>query len=231
MASPARAKAPGHPGFKSVLLKLSTRVQTISAITFSGFMVLHLAAPIGAGLGLDASGIMLLTREYYQTPLLEPVLVWGSLGAHIASSMIRRSILGIPKEPSLHSATGWLLVPMTLAHAFTHRILPAWKGISPALLSYQYVSHALTESPIISMAIYGTMVLAIVQHGIAGARSLISGRRKAARLPEGGMAATGYAMLIGSLGLGLVNLKRDGSEVPMWLAKRYMEVWDTIYLR
>lgn len=231
MASSPSSAIPGPNGFKRVLLKVSTRAQTISAITFSGFMILHLAAPIGAGLGLDASGIMLLTREYYQTPLLEPVLVWGSLSAHIASSIIRRSILGVPKKPSLHSATGWLLVPMTLAHAFTHRVLPAWKGISPALLSYQYVSHALTESPVISMAIYGTMVLAIVQHGIAGARALISGRRKAARLPQGGLAATGYAMLIGSLGLGLVNLRKEGPEVPLWLAKRYMEVWDTVYLR
>lgn len=230
MPSPDDA-APRDTGSRRALLKLSTSVQTISAISFSGFLVLHLAAPIGAGLGLDASSIMFLTREYYQTPLLEPILVWGSLGAHVASSSVRRAILGVPRKPSLHSATGWLLVPMTLAHAFTHRILPAWKGISPALLSYQYVSHALMESPFVSMAIYGTMVLAVVHHGIAGARALISGRRKAARLPQGGLAATGYAVLIGSLGLGLVNLKKEGSEVPLWLAKRYMEVWDTIYLR
>lgn len=222
---------PKRNGTRQMVLKVSTRVQTISAVTFSGFLVLHLAAPIGAGLGLDASGIMLLTREYYQTPLLEPILVWGSLGAHIASSMVRRAILGVPKKPSLHSATGWLLVPMTLAHSVTHRILPAWKGISPALLSYQFVSHGLVESPFVSVAIYGTMILAALHHGIAGARSLISGRRKAARLPEGGLAATGYAMLIGSLGLGLVNLKKEGSEVPLWLAKRYMEVWDTVYMR
>lgn len=223
--------SPKKNDLKRVVLKLSTSVQTISAVTFSGFVVLHLAAPIGAGLGLDASGIMLLTREYYQTPLLEPIVVWGSLGAHIASSIVRRAILGVPKRPSLHSVTGWLLVPMTLAHAFTHRLLPAWKGISPALLSYQYVSHALIESPIVSMAIYGTMALAIVHHGIAGARALVSGRRKTARLPEGGLAATGYAMLIGSLGLGLINLKKEGSEVPLWLAKRYMQVWDTVYMR
>ncbi|KAK9894679.1 hypothetical protein P389DRAFT_133463, partial [Cystobasidium minutum MCA 4210] len=120
---------------------------------------------------------MLLTREYYQTPLLEPILVWGSLGAHIASSVVRRAILGIPKRPSLHSATGWILVPLTLGHAITHRILPAWKGISPSLLSYQYVSHALVESPYTSMAIYGAMILAIVQHGIAGIRAIASGRR------------------------------------------------------
>lgn len=75
------------------------------------------------------------------------------------------------------------------------------------------------------------MILAVVQHGIAGMRARVSGRRKAARMPEGGLAATGYAMLIGSLGLGLVNLKREGSEVPLWLAKRYMEVWDTVYMR
>lgn len=229
--SSSNTPAPKHSGFRRVLLKVSTRVQTVSAITFSGFLVLHFAAPIGAGLGLDASNIMLLTREYYQTPVLEPTLVWGSLGAHIASSVIRRALLGVPKKPSLHSVTGWLLVPMTLAHAFTHRILPAWKGISPSLLSYQYVSHALVESPYTSMVIYGTMVFAIVQHGIAGIRAIASGRRKAARLPEGGLAATGYAMLIGSVGLGLANLKKEGSEVPLWLAKRYLEVWDTVYMR
>lgn len=86
-------------------------------------------------------------------------------------------------------------------------------------MSYQYVSHALVESPL-----YGTMILAVVYHDIAGAGALIPGRKKAARLPQGGITVIGYAMLIGSLGLGLVNLKKEGSEVPLWLAKRYMEV-------
>jgi succinate dehydrogenase/fumarate reductase cytochrome b subunit len=234
MSTPQEAPSPSSGGattLRRTLMKYGTRVQSISAYAFSGFLVLHLAAPVGAGLGLDADAIMLLTREYYQTPMLEPILVWGSLGAHIGSSILRRALIGIPKRPSLHAITGWILVPMTLAHAFTHRILPASRGISPSLLSYQFVSHALYDTPITSLAIYSTLVLSALYHGIAGARALLSGRKKAAKLYEGGLPSTGYAMLIGTIGLGLVNLMKEGPDVPVWLAKRYTEVWDAVYMR
>lgn len=207
---------------KSRLLKLATQLQDISAVGFSAFLVLHLAAPIGAAIGLDASQIMLLTREYYQTDLLEPILVWGSLTAHVASGIARRAVIGPPKKPSLHSLTGFLLVPAVAAHAWIHRILPAKRGISPSFLSYQYVSFSLASYPITSWVAYTFLSLAGTYHAISGARAIASGRRKAARLPDGVAGQAGFAAVAGSLGLGLVNLASQ--DVPLWLGKRYLDV-------
>ena len=207
---------------KSGLLKLATRVQDISDIGFSAFLVLHLAAPIGAAVGLDASQIMLLTREYYQTDLLEPILVWGSLVAHIASSVARRAILGPPKNPSLHSLTGFLLVPAVAAHAWIHRILPAKRGVSPTFLSYQFTSYSLAIYPITRWVAYAFLSLAGTYHAISGARAIVSGRRKVARLPAGIAGQAGFAAVAGSLGIGLVSLA--GQDVPLWLGKRYLEI-------
>lgn len=217
-----------HPGqdpprsLRSQLLRAATQVQNISAMGFGAFLVLHLAAPLGAAVGLDASQIMLLTREYYQTPVLEPLLVWGSLAAHVASSVARRAILGPPKKPSLHSLTGFLLVPAVAIHAWVHRILPAKKGVSPSFLSYQFVTYSLATYPITSWGAYAFLGLAGTYHAVAGMRATASGRRKAARLPAGAAGQAGYVAVAATLGLGLVNLA--GQDVPLWLGKRYLDV-------
>ncbi|GAA5833319.1 hypothetical protein JCM11251_005202 [Rhodosporidiobolus azoricus] len=75
-------------------------VQNGSAISFSVFSVLHLASPLSALLPSKpqylssaenrASGVQLLARELYQGEWSEPILIWGSLGAHIASGITLR---------------------------------------------------------------------------------------------------------------------------------------------
>ncbi|GAA5888230.1 hypothetical protein JCM6882_000330 [Rhodosporidiobolus microsporus] len=74
--------------------------QNGSAITFSLFAALHLASPLSALLPSKpaylssaenrASGVQLLAREVYQGEWSEPVLVWGSLGAHVLSGVAIR---------------------------------------------------------------------------------------------------------------------------------------------
>ncbi|GAA6026931.1 hypothetical protein JCM8097_005973 [Rhodosporidiobolus ruineniae] len=75
-------------------------VQNASAAAFTVFGVLHLASPLSALLPSQqqylssaenrASGIQLLAREVYQGELSEPILVWGSLAAHILSGVALR---------------------------------------------------------------------------------------------------------------------------------------------
>ncbi|GAA6000986.1 hypothetical protein JCM10207_007360 [Rhodosporidiobolus poonsookiae] len=75
-------------------------VQNVSAASFSVFSILHLASPLSALLPSRpqylssaenrASGVQLLAREVYQTAWGEPVLVWGSLGAHVLSGVALR---------------------------------------------------------------------------------------------------------------------------------------------
>ncbi|GAA5874251.1 hypothetical protein JCM3774_000920 [Rhodotorula dairenensis] len=75
-------------------------VQRASAATFSIFAIVHLAAPLSALLPSKpaylrsaenrANGVALLGREVYQTEWTEPVLVWGSLTAHVLSGVALR---------------------------------------------------------------------------------------------------------------------------------------------
>lgn len=210
------------------VLDLATRVQSISALSFSAFLAMHLAAPLAAALQLDANGVMLLTREYYQTSLLEPVLVWGSLGLHLLSSATRRILLGPPKKPSAHSLTGYLLVPLIAAHSVTHRIFPARRGLSPSLLSYSFVSYSLAAYPVLSWLSYGVLSILTGYHSITGLRKVLSGRRKAAVLPDNTWKAS-YALLLSGLGLGIANLASEGADVPIWLGKRYAELLREMY--
>lgn len=216
---------------RRTMLHIANRVQSASAMGITAFLALHLAAPLGAAVGLDACGTMLLTREYYQTPWLEPFLVWGSLSAHIVSSLARRLILGIPRRrPSLNSLAGYLLVPMVAVHAWTHRIAPARMGVSPSLLSYQFVSYSLSIHPISSWIIYGGLVLSACYHTASGLRTILSGRKKAARLPDSNVWRATYGSVVCGLGLGLATLAGDWSEVPSWLGKRYLEVLQAAYV-
>lgn len=75
-------------------------VQKASAATFSVFAVVHLAAPLSALLPSRpaylqsaenrANGVALLGREVYQSAWTEPILVWGSLTAHVLSGITLR---------------------------------------------------------------------------------------------------------------------------------------------
>ena len=64
-------------------------VQSISGMTFSTFLTLHLAnqwtAPLGS---LWYDEVMALLRKVYQNKFVEPVLIFGSIGVHMAASGI-----------------------------------------------------------------------------------------------------------------------------------------------
>ncbi|BGP13982.1 hypothetical protein JCM10213_005568 [Rhodosporidiobolus nylandii] len=84
----------------TAVLPVLRLVQNTSGITFSVFTVLHLASPLSALLPSKpkyissaenrSSGIQLLAREVYQGEWSEPVLVWGSLSAHVLSGIAVR---------------------------------------------------------------------------------------------------------------------------------------------
>ncbi|EGU12392.1 Proteophosphoglycan ppg4 [Rhodotorula toruloides ATCC 204091] len=101
--SPSAATAPSYP----VALRLVTSIspilrltQNASAATVSIFAIVHLAAPLSALLPSRpqyltsaenrANGFALLGREVYQGEWSEPVLVWGSLTAHVVSGIALR---------------------------------------------------------------------------------------------------------------------------------------------
>ncbi|KAL7007348.1 hypothetical protein EMMF5_003187 [Cystobasidiomycetes sp. EMM_F5] len=226
--------ASSQPKWSRRLGAIATKLQSASALTFTAFLTLHLAAPLSAAVGLDASETMILTREYYQTSAIEPVLVWGSIIVHIVSGSIRRAILlGPPKSLrhlSWHSITGFLLMPLVAYHAWSHRLLPRKMAISPSLLSYQYVSYSLYKHPVTSWLGYTALTAAAIYHTAAGLRSIVAARPKASRMPQHKALQSGYAALAAGVGVGLVNLARSGSDVPLWLGKRYDQILEKLYV-
>jgi hypothetical protein len=90
----------------STTIPLLRLIQNTSAVSFSIFTLLHLSSPLSALLPSRpkylsspenrASGLQLVARELYQGEWSEPILVWGSLGAHVVSGVAVRwlSVLG-----------------------------------------------------------------------------------------------------------------------------------------
>lgn len=115
--------------------------------------------------------------------------------------------------------SGWLLVPVVAFHAWIHRLRPAKAGVSPSLLSYQYVVYALQRQPIVSWAAYGVLAVAGSYHALAGWRRILSRDKRPARLQTPVWRA-GFAAVVSSLGLGLARLHAE-SPIPNWLAARY----------
>ncbi|GAA96014.1 hypothetical protein E5Q_02674 [Mixia osmundae IAM 14324] len=156
---------------------------------------------------------MLLGREWYQGGKKELIVVWGSLGVHLLSGVLKRISktarvyrlrqgrhLSAKQEtieskqvdaklhkslsytPSLQARTGYLLVPIVAIHSLTHRVWPAsskapYKGLSPSLLSYNFVSYSLQNYTISSIVGYGSLILLATYHFTSGRGRLPTSRR------------------------------------------------------
>ncbi|KAG0057023.1 hypothetical protein BGZ83_002261 [Gryganskiella cystojenkinii] len=70
------------------------RVQAVSALAFAGFCFIHMVPPALAAFGgIDlANKAILWGRVYYQEPIVEGVLVLGSLNIHIFTGLARALI-------------------------------------------------------------------------------------------------------------------------------------------
>lgn len=127
---------------------------------------------------------------------------------------------------NLNTLTGYLLVPLVVSHSLTHRILPSRTtatgatAISPAFLSFAYVSRNLVLHPFSATLAYAALALMGTYHAATGARVIASGGMKRAALRESGQRGAWIAGVT-ALGLGLVRLGRDGKDVPLFLIKRY----------
>ena len=78
--------------------------------------------------------MQLLGRVYYQNALVEPVLVWGALGAHLVASAVRaalrpaRRVTGKARRwdwAQWQRVAGYVLAPVLLAHVWANRVVPS----------------------------------------------------------------------------------------------------------
>ncbi|KAH9890532.1 hypothetical protein C8Q73DRAFT_667400 [Cubamyces lactineus] len=175
--------APVEPN-KSFLRRLTlvtqsalTRIAHGSAPFITTFVFIHLTAPVIANLGGTslASQVMLLGREYYQTPFGEKYLVLAPLMVHPLSALLKRVLAPKPARrlTSILSVTGYTVAAAVALHYFTHRIAPADPSppiyaVGPSELDYEYVKFALQEWPWRSWLGYIGLTGCVAWHAVEG---------------------------------------------------------------
>lgn len=150
---------------------------------------------------LPPSLFLQLSRVAYQHPLLEPLLIYSSVGVHLLSSILRRQLYprSLCPKPTSHSISGFLLTPLLVLHVAVHRILPSSSrppisSLSPSELDLSYVGYAVRSWPWSSAVTYGALTALAVWHVVGGlvlvGRSLGWGAKRAALFEEKGNTAT-----------------------------------------
>ncbi|KAL1947231.1 hypothetical protein VTO73DRAFT_14192 [Trametes versicolor] len=133
-----------------------TRIAHGSAPFITTFALIHLTAPVMANLGGTslASQVMLLGREYYQTPFGETYLVLAPLVIHPLSALLKRVLAPKPARrlSSILSVTGYTTAVIVALHFYTHRVAPTDPAppiyaVGPSELDYEYVKFGLQNWP------------------------------------------------------------------------------------
>ncbi|KAK7037569.1 hypothetical protein VNI00_011061 [Paramarasmius palmivorus] len=175
-----------------------TTISHCSSPFISTFLLIHLSAPVLANLGGSSlSGqVMILGREYYQTPFGEAFLVLGPMALHSLSGVAKRLLDTIfpptasmpasslvegqknepPKKakrrwPSLLTLTAYPLIPLFTLHFITHRGIPASPAspLHSSELDFEFVKFHLQHYPKLSWFLYGSLLALTLIHGVEGA--------------------------------------------------------------
>lgn len=130
---------------------------------------------------------LLLTRPYYQSPFLEPLLISIPLAIHITSGVLLRihrrnaairrygsASLPPPTSHTEHrnhsrqlrfwpvmsysSISGYILTPLVLGHVFVNRILPWWIEGSSSGVGLGFVSHGFAKHPVVAWTGYSALI-------------------------------------------------------------------------
>ncbi|KAG8217105.1 hypothetical protein J3R82DRAFT_5135 [Butyriboletus roseoflavus] len=151
-----------------------------SAPFLSTFLLIHLSAPILANVGGSnlSSNLLLLGREYYQTPFGEKYLLLTPFAIHVASGIARRLFAPPSKQPrrltSPLSLAGYTALVFLPIHVFTHRLAPTdasapISAVGPAELDYEFVKTGLSRFPWRSWVLYSGLVVSVLVHAVEGA--------------------------------------------------------------
>ncbi|WFC96447.1 hypothetical protein MBRA1_003104 [Malassezia brasiliensis] len=127
---------------------------------------------------------MLLGRVYYQNALVEPVLVWGALGAHLVASAVRAALLPARRTTGKarrwdwaqwQRVAGYVLAPVLLIHIWTNRVapsrdIPPISALSPSELELSYVGYAFRTPRFAARTtvLYALLIAATAVHWIGG---------------------------------------------------------------
>ncbi|KIV89613.1 hypothetical protein PV10_06999 [Exophiala mesophila] len=238
-------------------LKILSGIQKYSTVPPTVFLTLHYTntalIPLMTRSAREADKYLLLTRPYYQSFPLEPLIVFGPIVAHVLSGLAlriyRRRVAAyrhgaethaqrkkIPwPKLSLTSASGYSLYPMFVLHVLTMRIVPKNVDGSSAAVGLRYFAHGVAHHPWLTNIGYSVFVSVASFHFVTGAAKFLRLSKEYITEPghSGQLTKKWRGRLINSVAAltaavwiagGLGVIGRSGMGVG-WEAKN----WDNIY--
>ncbi|RDA94925.1 hypothetical protein CP533_0177 [Ophiocordyceps camponoti-saundersi (nom. inval.)] len=174
-----------------------TRLQRYSSFATGLFASIHLAnvslIPLATRSVPGSETYLLMTREIYQTPLAEPLVVALPVLAHVGAGLalrllrrwqnMRRYGAATPAMYALHrkrtatndsvrlwpslsyvSASGYVLTVLYAAHVAVNRVLPLVVEGDSANIGLAYVAHGFARHPGLALAAYAGLIATACGH-------------------------------------------------------------------
>ncbi|KAJ3046027.1 hypothetical protein HDV00_003776 [Rhizophlyctis rosea] len=142
-----------------------TTIQCVSGLAFSSFTLLHLSGHALATIRFSlAETALYASREFYQAPWIEPLLIGGSVGVHAIVSIIKvarrkarqakikaakaeddekrlqKTKSEAVKGLEYHRYSGYILTTFFLPHVYASRINPLRVLPDPYIMDLTYVT-------------------------------------------------------------------------------------------
>ncbi|KAI9830431.1 MAG: hypothetical protein M1819_005683 [Sarea resinae] len=237
-----------------------SRIQRYSSYAFGVFLSFHIAntslLPLASRSISASDDYLLLTRPYYQSPLVEPVVVILPLLAHIGSGVAlrvyrRRQLakrygadtradrrkLAYPKLSGT-SILGFALVPMLAGHALLTRVLPLWVDGDSSGIGLSFVSHGFAKHRAISFTAFSLLIATASWHIVWGSAKWLN--LSPSQVTEGGADAAlqrkrrWYAVNFVSVAVaglwmaGGLGVIGTAGEIRGWVGRHYDELYRQI---
>jgi hypothetical protein len=134
-----------------------------------------------------ADKYLLLTRPFYQSPPLEPLLIFLPVLTHVVSGvalrLYRRRISALRHGAETHkqrrkiawpkftltSLAGYALYPMFALHVLSMRVTPRRVDGSSASVGLRYFAHGVSSHPEVGLAAHALLVCTASYHFVTGA--------------------------------------------------------------
>ena len=247
-----------RPTTQFALTSLVTRLQKYSSYAFTIFASFHITntsiIPLLTQSVQASDSSLLLTRPYYQSIPLEPLLITLPIATHILSglwlrihrrnanlarygaaniSVSDRFQRGLKIWPNMSwsSLSGYVLTPLVLGHSFVNRLLPWIYEGGSSNVGLGFVSHGFAKHPFVAGTGYAALVAVGAGHFVWGVARWngwvpVGSDKKAKR---SWWTINGIAVALGALwmagGLGVVG--RGGLEGG-WIGKAYDDLYSKV---
>ncbi|CAN6602512.1 hypothetical protein TRVA0_002S01288 [Trichomonascus vanleenenianus] len=222
---------------KKDLLWWANTIQRYSSYSFLSFMTLHASSVIVAPLISIEAGdsTMRFANALYQEQLIEPVIVYGAIGLHVASGgyilwrKIKADYLARDEFPSMRriinkllsptAKSGHMLATLVIPHVLVNRIGPQTILGDSSSISLAYIARAFQRSPWLSWTFYLLFVGFASHHIIWGLRKWLNAYGKRSRNVI-------YTAFFATVTASIVSLVKISRMPPAsgWFLKQYDQV-------